>query len=92
MKNTHNFSHDEEKWEKSELGASEKHVRKVSTERENNVDDALDLQVISIRLQKELIENLKNLAKNEGIGYQPLIRQVLTRYVRDNLQGQRRFY
>lgn len=45
------------------------------------VDASLGLQPISIRLQKDLLENLKQLAKLHGIGYQPLVRQVLTRFV-----------
>lgn len=51
------------------------------------VDDALGLQLISVRLQKELLEQLKDLAEEEGIGYQPLIRQILTRHVRDVFRG-----
>jgi predicted DNA binding CopG/RHH family protein len=43
----------------------------------------LGLQSISIRLQKELIEDLKLLAKEMGIGYQPYIRQLLTQHVRE---------
>jgi len=73
---------DEERWEKRELGASEEHVRKVSSEKEQEVDDALELQLVSIRLQKALIADLKELSKDEGIGYQPLIRQILTKYVK----------
>jgi hypothetical protein len=45
------------------------------------VDASLGLQPISIRLQKDLLESLKQLAKLHGIGYQPLVRQVLTRFV-----------
>lgn len=79
--------HSDDKWESGELGASEQHVRKVSPERERAVDDALGLQIISIRLQKALIEELKLIAQNEGIGYQPLIRQILTRFVRETSQS-----
>ena len=45
------------------------------------VDDSLGLQPISIRLQRTLLDNLKALAQLNGLGYQPLIRQVLTRFV-----------
>jgi len=71
-----------EAWDNQELGASKKHVRKSSPEHERAVDDSLGLQTISIRLQKSLIEDLKSLAENDGIGYQPYARQVLTRHVR----------
>lgn len=89
MKITHNMPVNNE-WENGELGASEEYVRKASTSREQAVDNALDLQVISIRLQKDLIENLKVISKGEGIGYQPLIRQVLTRYVNEILRNNKR--
>lgn len=48
---------------------------------DDDINDALSLQPISIRLQKGLIENLKTIAELNGIGYQPLIRQALTRFV-----------
>jgi uncharacterized protein (DUF4415 family) len=80
MKNTHK-RHPEEAWEKGELGASKSHVRKVSSEREKAVDQGLGLQLISIRIQKDLINELKHLAREMGIGYQPYIRQLLTHHV-----------
>lgn len=71
----------EEAWEKGELGTSESHVRKVSKERESAVDKSFGLQMISLRLQKDLIAELKKLAHQAGIGYQPYIRQLLTHHV-----------
>lgn len=71
-----------ERWDNRELGASEEFVRKSSPEREKKLDDSLELQTISIRLQKLLIENLRGLAEEDGIGYQPYIRQILMRHVR----------
>lgn len=73
--------HSEEVWENRELGASEAHVRKVSKDREKAIDDTLGLQMISLRLQKNLIEDLKKLAHQAGIGYQPYIRHLLTSHV-----------
>ena len=73
---------DAEKWENGELGASEEHIAKAPESSSKNVDDALGLQLISIRLQKALIEELKALSKEEGIGYQPLMRQILTNGVK----------
>ena len=75
--------HDEETWDNRKLGAEEAFVRKVSSEREKILDEKLGLQAISIRLQKNLIEDLKELAGEEGLLYQPYVRQILTRYVRD---------
>lgn len=45
------------------------------------VDESLGLHPISIRLHKDLLDKLKALAQVNNIGYQPLIRQVLTRFV-----------
>jgi len=67
-------------WDSGQLGKEEKHVKRAEDNIEQKVDDALELQLISIRLQKSLIEDLKLLANLNGIGYQPLIRQVLTLY------------
>ena len=75
---------DTEKWENRELGATEEHVRPSAPETNKSVDDALGLQLISIRLQADLIEELKKIAVDEGLGYQPLIRTVLTRYVKEH--------
>lgn len=83
MTNTPNSSDDAELWESGQLGASEGHVRPVSRERTKEIQEALGLQPVTVRLQKELVEQLKILAKKEGLGYQPLIRHILTRYVRE---------
>lgn len=87
MKNTHKTYLPEEAgteaiWNNRELGASEEFVRKSPPEREKALDESLSLQTISIRLQKTLIDALKSLAEEDGIGYQPYVRQVLTRHVR----------
>lgn len=81
MKNTRK-TNTKNAWDNRELGASESHVRKASASREKALDDRLGLQSISIRLQKSLIENLKKLADEDGIGYQPYVRQLLMRHVR----------
>jgi hypothetical protein len=73
----------EEAWETGKLGASEEFAIVSSDEEEKAVDDALGLQLISIRFQKELISKLKEIALIEGIGYQPLMRQVMTRFARE---------
>lgn len=63
------------------IGNTEEHVVAASAAQEKAIDDALGLQPISIRLQRDLLDNLKALALLNGLGYQPLIRQVLTRWV-----------
>ena len=81
MPNTDRFHASIEAWESGALGRDEKHVKRVDPSVEKALDDAMDMQMISIRLHKKLIENLKSIAKHNGIGYQPLIRQLLTRFV-----------
>lgn len=68
---------DSEKLEREAPGKSKRAPKELSQE----VDDSLGLQVITIRLQKTLIEDLKELARKEGLGYQPLMRQILTKAV-----------
>lgn len=70
----------DELWEDGTLGRDENHVRVSNQDNERQLHDTLCLQAISIRLQKSLIEDLKNIAALNGIGYQPLIRQILTRF------------
>jgi uncharacterized protein (DUF4415 family) len=78
------FDADAELWESGKLGASAEHARPASPEQEQALDDALGLQLISIRIQKPLIEKLRGLAKLEGMGYQTFMRQILTHYAREN--------
>ena len=73
---------DVELWETKQLGADPKYAQRVSVAEDKALDDSLGLQAISIRLQKDLLEHLKVLAKDEGLGYQPFIRQILTKYAR----------
>lgn len=67
------------------VGTDEQHVA-VAPDQDKAIDDALELQPISIRLQKSLLDNLKSLAQLNGIGYQPLVRQILTRWVDSELK------
>lgn len=80
---------DVELWESKKLGASVEHARLASPEDDQALDDDLGLAPISLRLQKELVKKLKILAKQEGLGYQTYIRQILTRYVRQAEQSKR---
>ena len=49
------------------------------------VDAALGLQAISIRLEKSLIKQLKLIAAHHGIGYQPMVRDLLNRFARSEM-------
>ena len=79
MMNTPNEAQ-ECRWESGELGRSAEHAVAAHEQLEREVDDALGLQLISIRLPKRLIEDLKLIAAKEGLGYQPLVRRVLIRF------------
>jgi len=75
----------EDAWDTGELGRDEKHVRRSAPEQEAMLDSALRMQPISVRLQTELIEQLKFIAKYHGIGYQPLMRDILARWARTEM-------
>lgn len=69
-----------DRWEAGELGLSVEHAVAAPESVEREIDDALGLQMISVRLPRKLIEDLKLIASKEGIGYQPLMRRVLMRF------------
>lgn len=71
----------EDAWDSGVLGTEEQFVAVSQHSTDDLINEALSLQPISIRLQKGLIENLKTIAELNGIGYQPLVRQALTRFV-----------
>ena len=75
-----NVNGTDEAWETGALGRDEEFVRVSDDVDSNAIDEALELQMISIRLQKSLIEDFKKLGKLNGIGYQPLMRQALMRF------------
>jgi hypothetical protein len=68
-------------WESGALGASFEHAAPAPESLGEEVDEALALQLISIRLPRKLIADLKLIADREGLGYQPLARRVLMRFV-----------
>jgi hypothetical protein len=69
-----------EAWESGQLGTDEKHARPVDSETAKQIDEALGLQMISIRLEKSLIDSFKLLGSFHGLGYQPLMRDALKRF------------
>ena len=81
MKTTSELARDAQKWDDRELGASEDHVEVASMAEMAAFNDALSLQAISIRLQKNLVSDLKSIAESYGIGYQPMVRDLLQRFV-----------
>lgn len=69
-----------EKWESGELGTDPEFAKKSNALTSAIIEDACDLKAISIRLEKSLIDDFKAFSRIYGVGYQPLIRQVLTRF------------
>lgn len=75
-----------ESWESGDLGRDEKFVRAVPKKVADQIDGALDLQMISIRLSKDLIQIYKLLGLKHGMGYQPLMREALKRFADGELK------
>lgn len=73
-------------WDSGALGADEAHVSVAPAELEASIDASLGLQSISIRLPKQLIEAYKLIANHHGVGYQPLMRDILQRFVPEGLK------
>ena len=67
-------------WESGALGRDADHAKRAPKQLEQKIDDALGMQAISIRLNKELIDDFKMIAKFHGVGYQPLMRDALKRF------------
>jgi len=69
-------------WENGKLGQDAEYVVAATQEEELALDNALELKPISIRMPISLIKKLKIIADVHGIGYQPLMRDVLGRFAR----------
>lgn len=80
MAHTHKIPGTVEAWENGTLGEDLDSAKAVSSDKASAIEEALGLQMISIRLDKELIETFKNLAKYHKVGYQPLMRDALRRF------------
>lgn len=70
----------DEAWLSGELGNDEAFAAAAPDNAELLINEHLDLQPISIRLEKSLIEDFKLIAALHGLGYQPLMRQTLKRF------------
>lgn len=69
-----------EAWETGALGSDEQYA-KLSDLNIDSVVESTGLKTISLRMQPDLLEELKLIAGLNCIGYQPLIKQVLRRFV-----------
>ena len=87
MKNhTPKIESTDDAWESGELGASAEHAKPAAPAMEADIDASLGLQAISIRLPKQLIDAYKLIAAHHGVGYQPLMRDILQRFVPEGLK------
>lgn len=69
-----------EHWESGEYGRDEAFVALAAEAESLQLDSDLAMKLISIRLPIPLIEALKAIAQHHGIAYQPMIRDLLTRF------------
>lgn len=71
-----------EAWETGQLGMSEEHAVVSTLIDQDVLNDSLDLQMISIRMQKGMIRDLKAISSVwDNMGYQTLIKNVLHRFI-----------
>ena len=70
----------DEVWESGDLGNDSKFAKVFEGDVQPQIDEALAMQPISIRLPKSLIETFKLLGQKHGLGYQPLMRRTLSRF------------
>lgn len=69
-------------WESCALGMNPDHAKAVSPEEVAAIERAagISMQLISMRMPTDLLHVLKEIAKYRGIGYQPMIRDLLDRW------------
>lgn len=74
---------DATQWESRELGSDPQFARSTSVPASFHelLNKSNNMQMISIRLPKDLIDDLKNISKAQKMGYQALMREVLKRFV-----------
>lgn len=70
-------------WDTGELGRDERFVAVADESHDAAADEMLGLQFVSIRLPKQLVDQYKLISKSKGTTYQPLMREVLKRFVKD---------
>lgn len=74
---------DATQWESRELVSDPQFARSTSVPASFHelLNKSNNMQMISIRLPKDLIDDLKNISKAQKMGYQALMREVLKRFV-----------
>jgi uncharacterized protein (DUF4415 family) len=77
----------EQAWDSRILGCDIKYAKPTKPESALAIDESLGLQMISIRLNKELIAAFKVIGEHHGVGYQPLMRDALQRFATAELKS-----
>lgn len=74
----------DEAWDAGDLGRDRKHAKKVkvSHEQRTKKDEGLDLQLISIRMPRSLIDDLKEIARLNNQKLTGAVRRPVERRVR----------
>ncbi len=75
-----------EAWEEGPLGKDEAYVASAEPEVSVAVDEALDLELVQLRLDKKTLETIDQLAKGAGLIRVAMIREMLNIYI-DYLSG-----
>ena len=81
-----------EAWETGRLGDDPKSAEVYAADIQPQIDEALAMKPISIRLPTTLIDTFKLLGEVHGLGYQPLMRRVLTRFAESEVKHLLRDY
>lgn len=76
----------EQAWEERQLGASAEHAEVAGAEHLTALNEALGMQSISIRMPKEMIDAYKLIGAHHGVGYQPLMRDILQRFIPEGMK------
>ncbi len=72
----------DEAWDDETVGADPSSMKVVDEKTAAALDDASGTQLISIRMQKSMVDAFKAIAAtNKGIGYQTLMKQILQRFI-----------
>lgn len=71
-----------ENWEDGKLGTSLEHAVAATAEETDAINKAagINMQLISMRLPHDLLSMLKEIANYHGVGYQPMVRDLLQRW------------
>jgi predicted DNA binding CopG/RHH family protein len=70
-----------ENWENGKLGRDAAFARVVPESELQDINKALDLEIIGLRLEKELVETYKARATIEGVGYRTLMRRAIKAFI-----------